>query len=142
MEGEQRLWIAVIENAFVDAFRRVKKDYKTNKKTDAINHTEEYMIRKRARNFLTFDRPNFRRVCAYAGLNPKWVMRKYVELLDGDLTESDLSRLTTLKRINSSYGRKTVTKVLRADELRKLINGNVDQSKSSWKRTAEMVPKV
>lgn len=142
MQSEQRLWVAVLENAFVDAFRNVKKVYKTNPKTDETYHTEEYMIRKRARNFLTFDRPNFRRVCAYAGVNPKWVMRKYVELLDGDLTESDLSRLTTLKRINSSYGRKTVTKVLRADELRKLINGNVDKSKSSGKRKAKVVPKV
>lgn len=142
MIGEQRLWIAVIENAFVDAFRRVKKDYKTNKKIDAINHTEEYMIRKRAQNFLTFDRPNFRRVCAYAGLNPKWVMRKYVELYEENLTESDLSRLTILKRMNSSYGRKTVTKVLRAEHFRKLINGNVDKSKSSGKRKAKVVPKV
>jgi len=142
MEGEQRLWIAVIENAFVDAFRNVKKVYKENKKSDETNFTEEYMIRRRAINFLTFDRPNFRRVCAYAGLNPKWVMRKYVELSDGNLTESDLSRLTILKRMNSSYGRKTVTKVLRAEELRKLINGNIDKSKSSGKRKAKVVPKV
>lgn len=123
MEGEQKLWVAVIENAFVDAFRNVKKVYNATSKSNEISYTESYMIKKRAINFLTFDRPNFRKVCSYAGLNPHWVMRKYIEIRDGALTSSDMERLKKLNLLNSTYGRKVVTKVLRDSELRKLIHG-------------------
>ena len=141
MIGEQSMWIEVIKNSFVDAFKVVDEKYNL-KNLDKKTYSDKYRIKKSAINFLTFDRPNFRRVCAFAGLNPKWVMRKYKELKKGNLEPSEVKRLIELTRINSMYSRKSVTKVFREDELRKLINGNVYKVKSSRKRAPKMVIKA
>jgi len=73
MTPEQRLWGAVIERAFADAF--VDEDFW--KKT---HHQEKNVFKfnyDQAHAWFSLGNKDFILTCQYAGLDPEWVMRLY-----------------------------------------------------------------
>lgn len=75
MTPEQRLWVAVIERAFIDAF--VDEDFW--KKT---HHQEKNVFKfnyDQAHAWFSLGNKDFIVTCQYANLDPAWVMRMYHE---------------------------------------------------------------
>jgi hypothetical protein len=88
MTVEQDLWIAVIEQAFKDAFRNT---HLTNS-LGVLQKTNHALHVDSAKDFLTSNTKGFKDICCLAGLEPGWVMGKYRQLLSSKFTKRDRKR--------------------------------------------------
>jgi len=69
---ERQLWVAVIGQAIADATQ--KRNLSSKKEIETFNAN-----RSQAVDWLRLGNQDFQEVCDIANLNPKWVIRKYLE---------------------------------------------------------------
>ena len=77
MEPEQILWIAVVEQAFIDAFWVDKNPSPITNRMRDINRRTAFTERARARIWFRGNRKDFHSTCAFAGLTPSYVKRLF-----------------------------------------------------------------
>ena len=93
MLPEQKLWCAVIERAFLDAFPPEDHWKRTHK---GEHNVFEYNLNQ-ARAWFSIHNKHFRTVCQYAGLDPEYILRLYREKLSGKRQSTWLDTRTIRK---------------------------------------------
>lgn len=93
MTPEEKLWCAVIERAFLDAFP--PDDYW--KRTHKGEHNVFKYNLNQARAWFSIHNKSFRKCCQYAGLDPEYVLRLYQEKLSGKRQSTWLDERTIRK---------------------------------------------